>query len=231
MQKIDSKQVAEFYDEYSSQQHKIGVNIRHRSILKRLLKLGLSKNSSILEIGCGIGTLTSLLVKNSGNVLAIDISPASIEIAKKNLSSSRNISFKVSDMSDFTVDQKFDFIILPDVMEHIPIEQHKSIFGKLKNVLAENGRICIHIPDPYALEWIRKNNPELLQIIDQSLYSGDFIQNVYANDLALHKLERYCLQHTLPDYQWIEVIHRPQYVNFENKKYSKAIIDELKSRI
>jgi len=71
MQKIDSKQVAEFYDQYSSQQGKIGVNIRHRSILKRLVKLGLSKNSSILEIGCGIGTLTSLLVKNAGSVLAV----------------------------------------------------------------------------------------------------------------------------------------------------------------
>jgi len=231
MQKIDSKQVAEFYDQYSSQQGKIGVNIRHRSILKRLVKLGLSKNSSILEIGCGIGTLTSLLVKNAGSVLAVDISPTSIEIAKKNLASSGNISFKVSDMSDFDVNQQFDFIMLPDVMEHIPIEQHKDIFGKLKNVLAENGKICIHIPDPYALEYIRKNTPELLQIIDQSLYSGDFIQNIYAHELALHKLERYCLQRTLPDYQWIEVVHRPHYTSFEKKQYSKAAIDEIKSRL
>ena len=66
--------------------------------------------------------------------------------------------------------------------------------------------------------------------MEMPLYS-DFIQNIYAHELALHKLERYCLQRTLPDYQWIEVIHRPHYTTFEKKQYSKAAIDEIKSRL
>lgn len=231
MQHENRKQIADFYDQYSDQQKKIWVNIRHRSIMQRLQKNGLSGASNVLEIGCGVGTLTSLLVKKAGQVLAVDISPASIEMAQKNLGNRSNIRFLVSDMSDFSATEKFDLIVLPDVLEHIPVEQHQALFGKLKNVLAPQGKICIHIPDPYALEWIRKHTPELMQIIDQSLYTDQLLGAIYPHQLTLHKLERYCLQKELPDYQWIELIHRPEYVDFNKKEYRKAVIDEIKSRL
>ena len=231
MQHENRKQIADFYDQYSDQQKKIWVNIRHRSIMQRLQKNGLNGSSNVLEIGCGVGTLTSLLVKKAGQVLAVDISPASIEMAKKNLGNHSNIRFLVSDMSDFSTTEKFDLIVLPDVLEHIPVEQHHALFGKLKNVLSPKGKICIHIPDPYALEWIRKHTPELMQIIDQSLYTDQLLGSIYPHQLTLHKLERYCLQKELPDYQWIELIHRPVYIDFNKKEYRKAVIDEIKSRL
>ncbi|MFZ4784076.1 MAG: class I SAM-dependent methyltransferase [Flavobacteriales bacterium] len=231
MQQENRKQIADFYDQYSDQQKKIWVNIRHRSIMQRLQKNGLDTTSNVLEIGCGVGTLTSLLVKKAGKVLAIDISPTSIELAKKNLCNRSNIQFLVSDMSDFTSTEKFDLIVLPDVLEHIPIEQHAALFATLKRVLASHGKICIHIPDPYALEWIRKHTPELMQIIDQSLYTDQLLDAIYPHQLTLHKLERYCLQKELPDYQWIELIHRPEYIDFNKKEYKKAVIDEIKSRL
>ncbi len=231
MSQKSQKEIAEFYDEYSNQQSRIGVNIRHRTIMKRLKSCGMTNESAVLEIGCGIGTLTSLLVKKAGSLLAVDISPSSIEIAKKNLGNHSNISFLVSDMSNFDTSKKFDFIVLPDVLEHIPLEQHAALFKTFKSVLAENGKICIHIPDPYALEWIRANQPELLQIIDQSIYSNLLTDSIYQAELALHKLERYCLQKTLPDYQWIEVIHRPDYKTFDKKQYMLAAIDEVKSKL
>ncbi|MEZ4800592.1 MAG: class I SAM-dependent methyltransferase [Flavobacteriales bacterium] len=231
MENINRKQISEFYDEYSTQQKKIGVNIRHRTIIKNLVKAGLDNSSNVLEIGCGIGTLTSLLVKKCGQLLAVDISPSSIEMAKKNLGKHHNLSFLVSDMSDFPATEKFDFIVLPDVLEHIPVEQHNNLFLQISKNLKPDGRVCIHIPDPYALEWIRNNKPELLQIIDQSLYTDIIIPSIYKNNLAIDKLVRYQLQATLPDYQWIELIHRPVYTNLDKKTYSNAALDEIKSRL
>lgn len=231
MDQINRKNISDFYDEYSSQQKKIGVNIRHRTIIKKLVKAGLDNSSNVLEIGCGIGTLTSLLVKKCGQLLAVDISPSSIELAKKNLSSHQNISFLVSDMSDFPEAQKFDFIVLPDVLEHIPVEQHDNLFYQISKNLKPNGRVCIHIPDPYALEWIRNNKPELLQIIDQSLYTDVLTPAIYKNNLVIDKLVRYQLQATLPDYQWIELIHRPVYTHLNKKTYSNAAMDEIKARL
>lgn len=224
------EKIAEFYDSYAQSQKRTGINIRHRMIIKKLKSAGLQQNSVVLEIGCGIGTLTSLLVKNCKHLTAVDISPESIQQAKLSLSKHTNIRFEVTDMSDFQTPQKFDFIVLPDVLEHIPIEQHPMLFERMKSLLNENGKICIHIPDPYALEYIRKNSPELLQIIDQSIYTDILVKNIYDNNLTLEKLERYCLQKELPDYQWIEIVHRPSYSKFNKKQYSKAVIDELKVR-
>jgi len=225
------EKIAEFYDSYAQSQKRTGINIRHRMIIKRLKAAGLSSQSTVLEIGCGIGTLTSLLVRNCKHLTAADISPESISQAKNSLQKHENIAFVVTDMSDFPLDKKFDFIVLPDVLEHIPTEQHPMLFSKMKQLLHQNGKICIHIPDPYALEYIREHTPELLQIIDQSIYSDILVKNIYDNSLTLHRLERYTLQKEMPDYQWIEIIHRPRYVQFNKKKYSTAVVDELKARL
>lgn len=224
------EKIAEYYDSYATQQAKIGVNIRHRTIIKRLQKAGLKKEMRVLEIGCGIGTLTGLLAKECHSVHAIDISAESIAVAKQRLKRLDNITFGITDMQTNKPEGKYDFIVLPDVLEHIPIDQHAALFSSMSILLEKNGKICIHIPDPYALEYIRKHKAELLQIIDQSVYSDLLIPNIYAANLTLHKLERYQLQATLPDYQWIEIIHRPTYVHFDNKPYQHRVIDELKSR-
>jgi trans-aconitate 2-methyltransferase len=224
-------EIVAFYDQYTKRQAGVGVNIRHRTILKRLQKAGLNKSSRVLEVGCGIGTLTSLLVKNAGHVTAVDISPESIAVAKNALSQAQNLELMVSDMSAFETARPFDFIVLPDVLEHIPIEQHARLFQVLSGVLHAHGVLAIHIPDPYALEWIRVHEPEALQIIDQSIYTDQLLPKAYDAGLALSKMERYALQRGAVDYQWLEFVHRPVYKDYPKKKYAKAVIDELKARI
>lgn len=59
----EKEKTIEFYNNYSQRQLAVGVNKRHYSIIKFLNEFGLQKNNSVLEIGCGIGTLTSLLLK------------------------------------------------------------------------------------------------------------------------------------------------------------------------
>jgi trans-aconitate 2-methyltransferase len=223
-------EIVAFYDQYTRRQAGVGVNIRHRTILKRLKAAGLQKNSRVLEVGCGIGTLTSLLVKNAAHVTAVDISPESIAVAKNALSQAQNLELMVSDMSTFQTASPFDFIVLPDVLEHIPIEQHTRLFQVLSGVLHANGVLAIHIPDPYALEWIRVHEPEALQIIDQSIYTDQLLPKAYNAGLALSKMERYALQRGAVDYQWLEFVHRPVYKDYPKKKYVKAVIHEVKSR-
>jgi len=64
---------------------KIGVSVRHRLIFKKLKEIGLLSNSNVLEIGCGIGTVSTLIIPfiNAGKFVGCDISPKSIELAKK----------------------------------------------------------------------------------------------------------------------------------------------------
>jgi trans-aconitate 2-methyltransferase len=196
------KQVEEFYNTFKEHQKKLGVNIRHRTIFKNFKKLGPKPGSNVLEIGCGIGTVSSLILKHVtlGSFIGVDISNESIEVAKKFNAASKNAEFIVNDMSAFDHPVKFDFVVLPDVLEHIPVEQHNNLFRVISNVTSKTATVLINIPEPNCLNWARKHHPEKLQIIDQSLSMQDLLNDSYPHGFKLFSMNSYSLQYTEPDY-------------------------------
>ncbi len=230
---LSRNNISDYYDSFSSRQVKTGVNIRHRTIFYQLRKAGLRKNHKVLEVGCGVGTLTSLIGNylNKGSLLAVDISPESIEMAKQRLEKFRNISFLVSDMSDFNVDAKFDFVVLPDVLEHIPLAQHSIVFGKIASNTHNDSLVFINIPSPHYQDYISANKPELQQIIDQSLYTNIFAHAIYENGFYIYSLQTYGLAVKEGDYQRI-ILKKNNKINRLNY-YTKPRLRmmELYSRI
>ena len=90
------QEVADYYDKIWNdleQESKTGVLSRHRMILLKLKQAGFNSKSTLLEIGCGIGTLSSYLAKTNidGKVDAVDISPATIEFAKNKYKGLKNL--------------------------------------------------------------------------------------------------------------------------------------------
>lgn len=191
MQQPEEKdKVVSFYDQFAEKQAKTGINSRHLSILDKVKQAGLQGNHRILEVGCGIGTVSHLLATQvpNGKVLAVDISPESIEKAKILWKDQKNLSFEVSDMSDF--DKKgetFDFFVFPDVLEHIPVDQHFRLFQNIQKHAHADSVIFIHIPAPRYLQWMIENEPEKLQVIDQPLDSGDLIKSITSNGFFWRK--------------------------------------------
>ncbi len=203
---MEKKKIVKFYDRFFDEQGDTGVNLRHYSIFKEAVDTGLKRGHSVLEVGCGVGQLTSLLAKylRSGSIVSTDISPKSLARAKETLSDYDHIRFVESDMTDFTSDVKFDFVILPDVLEHIPLEQHGHLFRMISETLTDDGSVVIHIPHPNHLEVVREKKPELLQVIDQSLFSDLIIPKIYDAGLWLSQLKSYNLFHEgYPDYQFL----------------------------
>jgi SAM-dependent methyltransferase len=94
---------------------------------------------SVLELGCGFGRITKLLLTNYSNIteyLAVDISPDQIENAKKLLSSTKlpneiKLDFLVSDIQSLKLDKKYDLVILSEVLLHILPTEIDSIIKKL----------------------------------------------------------------------------------------------------
>lgn len=228
-----TSQIKEFYDGHAvNVQEKVGVNIRHRSILSKLLRAGLKEHHRVLEVGCGVGTLTELIVRKlkSGALVATDISEQAISLAREKHGNKRNISFKVTDMSDFVTEGRFDVVVLPDVLEHIPEEQHAALFALIEKLLAENGVVCIHIPDPFSLQWMREHRPEALQIVDQSLSIADMVERFGKVKLLLDRYERYGLWTKEPDYNWIEFRRPPARIEQTTLNKPQAILNEIKWR-
>ncbi|WP_339877131.1 class I SAM-dependent methyltransferase [uncultured Algoriphagus sp.] len=201
----DKDKVVSFYDQFAEKQAKTGINSRHLNILDKVKAAGLRSNHSVLEVGCGIGTVSHLLanqVKN-GNVLAVDISPESIQKAEVLWKDQSNLQFEVSDMSDFDKGGRtFDFFVFPDVLEHIPVDQHPRLFNNIQKHAHQDSVIFIHIPAPRYLQWMIENEPEKLQVIDQPLDSGDLIKSITSNGFYLEKMETYSIFFEEKDYQY-----------------------------
>lgn len=227
-----SEQIGKWYDGFAGKQVMTSVNLRHYKIMEFLNSEGLSRSDRVLEIGCGIGTLTGLLASylRRGEILAVDISPESVDIAKKRLSRSSNVRFMVSDMTDFDHNEVFDFIILPDVLEHIPEDQHRSLFRTLADHMHDRSVIMIHIPHPRALDYIRATTPEKMQIIDQSVEADTLLADAYASDLTLTFYHSYALFDREHDYAVI-CFRKKNAVTLSPLPKSNIIARKLISRV
>lgn len=202
-----SNDVSVWYDQFSSSQVKTSVNLRHYTVFNKVIKSGLKKDHNVLEIGCGIGTITGLLSNylSKGNIVGVDISEVSIDIAKKRLSKMRNLELIVSDMSNFSHKLLFDFVILPDVLEHIPVELHENLFQTISKITHIDSKIIIHIPHHKALDYLRIHNPSALQIIDQSLDTSILLHDLYKSNFILTSFKSYSLYSNDFDYVYIEI--------------------------
>ena len=201
----EQDKVVRFYDQFAEKQEKTGINSRHLSILEKAKQAGLASNHRVLEVGCGIGTVSHLLATQvpQGKVLAVDISPESIEKARVLWKKQGNLKFDVSDMSDFNLPgETFDFFVFPDVLEHIPVAQHARLFENIQRHAHADSVVLIHIPAPRYLEWMIGNQPEKLQVIDQPLDTGVLVQTLGAAGFYLEKMETYALFFEEKDYQY-----------------------------
>jgi trans-aconitate 2-methyltransferase len=215
---------AKFYDDFSKRQIHVGVNQRHKAILHGLKTAGLKKGVAVLEIGCGIGTLTQLIAKDfkCSTIHATDISPINIEQAKKRLKRFRNLTFQAGDIITDDIKGLYDVIILPDVIEHIPLQHHKTLFNKISGLLKETGFVFINIPQPYLQEWNHQFNPDQLQIIDQAIYTGGLVNNLENSGLYLFSLKTYSIWIKECDYQQmvlkkIPAIHEKSFTRIRPK--------------
>lgn len=106
----------------------------------------------VLEIGCGSGPLTALLLKKGFNVSACDISHELVKIAKERLAEKANIF--VADASkdlDAVPDESFDLIVSSLVFHYI--EDWESLFCQFSRILRFSGSIVFSTHHPHV-DWI-----------------------------------------------------------------------------
>jgi len=112
-------------------------NYYHHFLLNQLP----SQRQTALDIGCGTGELSRLLSKRFERVIASDLSPNMIEIAKQRSRQSSNIDFQVADILQWEpVAEQFDAIVSIATLHHVPVER---LLPKLKAALKPGGRLII----------------------------------------------------------------------------------------
>ena len=100
------------------------------------------KNLKILDVGCGGGIICEPLARLGAKVTGIDFAPNNIKVAK--LHSEKNklkINYIYKDIEKSKIDEKFDVILMFEVLEHL--DNWKKTIKKIKKNLNENGIIII----------------------------------------------------------------------------------------
>jgi len=110
--------------------------------------LPITKDISVLEIGCGEGgNLKPFLDMGYMNVVGIDLSKGKIEQANimfSNHQNKENIKFIAADIYNIDELAQFDIIITRDVIEHI--HDQKKFMGFVKKFLKPEGKIFFGFP-------------------------------------------------------------------------------------
>ena len=94
-----------------------------------------------LEIGCGKGEFSRRLAARSAHVLAIDLSPEMIRIARASSANNPNIEFLLADVMTYNLPEAgFDCIASIATLHHLPLPE---IIGKMKLALKAGGVLLI----------------------------------------------------------------------------------------
>ena len=118
-----------------------GIHPKHRIMdFHKFFVDNIEDNSTVLDIGCGNGAVDFEVAQKAKKVVGVDISKKSILYAKKYFSRN-NIQYIHGDALEYQINEKFDFIILSNVLEHI---QYRISF--LKRIKTFGRYFLIRVP-------------------------------------------------------------------------------------
>ncbi len=103
---------------------------------------------SMLDIGCGVGTLTYALAPKFRVAVGIDGSDIKIAKAQK-YNSSPAISYIHTLFEDYTPTNRFDFIVSTNVLEHV--DDAVAFLKRIKKWLSRDGQLVITVPNALGL--------------------------------------------------------------------------------
>lgn len=197
--------IEEFYDSFSTRfiRDYVYGNPRVREQME-FFSRSIPKNiQSVLVIGCGGGQSSLHIARNcakKAHILALDISSSALQIARAICSHPR-IKYREADILKESIEGPWEIIVLPDVYEHIQLECRTILHKIISRLLSDNGRLLLTCPSPYHQEFLRRNHPEELQIVDETVTLEDLL--AFAKDMSG------CLSY----FNMISVWHRNDYIH------------------
>jgi len=121
---------------------------------KSAIKQNKNNINSYLEVGPGHGLFLKNTIdelKNGVEITAIDISPISLDVSRSIITHfypEKEIQFINEDMLNIDLDNRYDFIVMGEVIEHV--ESPERLLLKIKKLLSDNGKsfisTCVNCP-------------------------------------------------------------------------------------
>ena len=142
-----------------------------------------SSPKRILEVGAGEGAVTERLARTfpDAEILAIDIVPS---VGRLYEGPKDHVRFEDKTVQQVAVESpgRFDFVILSDVIHHVPLGLRPEIIESLRACVAPGGKVIFK-------DWARSKTPIHLMCLASDKYlTGDDV-NFLTQDEAAEKIE------------------------------------------
>ena len=192
---LDAEGVQDFYTDYlqsSMVSYRLKGNKRLDAVMKRLKPI-VRRDTIALDIGCGIGLISEFIAKRAvdGHVVGCDLSRANLSYARRTTGPANvefhNLDFAVdhAKIRERLGDRRADLIVLVDVIEHIPSPKHQETFKALSELLADDGVLFLSFPSKAYQRWLRENEPEGLQPVDEEIELEDLMREASNANLSV----------------------------------------------
>lgn len=145
-----------------------GIHPKHRLMnYHKFFVDNVDKDDVVLDVGCGNGALSYDVAKKAKKVVGIDLNEKNISFAKERYSK-ENIQYICGDVLKDLPNEKFDVIIMSNVLEHI--ENRVEFLGRMREKAA---KFLIRVP-MINRDWITLYKKEMG--MDYRLDKGHFVE-------------------------------------------------------
>ncbi|MCO6429580.1 MAG: class I SAM-dependent methyltransferase [Deltaproteobacteria bacterium] len=131
-------------------------------------RAGIQDGMSILELGCGWGSLSLYLARKFPNSTVVGVSNSRSQKSHIDAAAQsegiKNLDIITSDMNTFSLERSFDRVVSIEMFEHM--RNWKTLFSRISGWLSDEGKLFFHIfvhrSYPYlfevrsSLDWMAK---------------------------------------------------------------------------
>lgn len=130
----------------------------HKNKLVVLQKLiNFNKNLTILDLGCGSGNFELFFSNQVKEIVALDYNDQALEflnseLKKRQIQNVKLINSDIKEINRIKTD-KFDLILIIDVIEHLPAKTVQNLIRYLPKLLKPKGKLVVITPN-YKSPWV-----------------------------------------------------------------------------
>jgi len=153
------------------------------------LSLAGTNPSSVLDLGCGTGTLGCALAERGHRVIGVDPSAAMLAVARRKPHSEK-VEWIECSAQDYSSDRRFDLIVMTGHAFQVLLTDEDALAAlqTMRNHLNEHGRIAFETRNPrldWAGEWANRpprtlmlSGVEISETLEITARHGEFISFV-----------------------------------------------------
>lgn len=209
----------DFYEDlnegwYTAYDHPIALLRAENAVRVPWIIKEIGEDKTVLDIGCGAGILTNALAKVGHKVFGLDLSPKSLEIAKKH-DQTGQVSYSEANAYSLPYpDQMFDVVCAMDVLEHV--EEPRLLISEASRVLKPGGLFFFHTFNRNFLSYIL-----VIKGVEWCVPNAPKNMHVYPLFIKPEELRELCIEQDMDVKKW----H-----GFTPKIFSLSFIQMLLSR-